>query len=134
MNLDVYQQEIALWRKSNFPDSGEDEQFLGIVEEVGELAHAILKQRQGIRERGDEDIIDAIGDIMIYLLNYCSCKGWSLDGILWETWDQVKRRDWRENKLNGEVTNGEERCDTEVPEPSIPQGSEFDCAEGDQVE
>ena len=49
--------------------------LLGICEEAGELCHAQLKKEQGIRgtiEQHDAAMKDAVGDIMIYAINYLS--------------------------------------------------------------
>ena len=64
--------EHGIWEAKNFPDSTADDNILGIIEEIGELAHAILKQKQGIRtnENHTADIRDAVADIMIFLLGY----------------------------------------------------------------
>lgn len=86
---------------------------------VGQLAHRFLKNEQGIR--GDENkqeeklakmrlfspfqLIeeekDCIADIMIFLLNYCQARGYSAEELLRETWDHVKRRDWKQFPKNG---------------------------------
>jgi len=94
-SLSSMQRDVHEWKKRNFPNSGDLHQFLGVVEEVGELAHAILKLQQGIR--GDKHVAearDAVGDIMIFLMNFCSENGWDLREILIDTWDEVKSRDW----------------------------------------
>ncbi len=98
------EQEVAHWGRYNFPDATSDEQFLGVVEEVGEIAHAILKGKQGIRgysPEDEEEIKDGIGDLIIFLLNYCDRRGWSLLEILQDTWEIVKQRDWIEFPENG---------------------------------
>lgn len=103
-DLDKLQTEIWTWKCINFPSSSAEEQFLGVVEEVGEAAHAILKKSQGIRgseDKHQEDLRDAIGDIMIFLLNFCSAQGWDLSDILVETWGTVRGRDWIHNKEDG---------------------------------
>lgn len=100
--LSSLQHEQAEWQKKNFPHSGDQEAFEGIVEEVGELAHARLKMRQGIR--GGENHLaaerDAIGDIVIFLLGYCNYRGISLENVVLETWDRVIHRDWISNPDN----------------------------------
>src|SRR3954453_7750691 len=65
-------EERNVWVAYNFPNhvSGVGS-VLGCIEEVGELAHAHLKQDQNIR--GDEakhvaDAKDAVGDLMVYLM------------------------------------------------------------------
>jgi NTP pyrophosphatase (non-canonical NTP hydrolase) len=102
--LKCIQLEQLEWQKRNFPTNTQMEPLLGIVEEVGELCHAVLKQHQGIRINEDHEaaIKDAIGDIMIYMLGYCNLLNYDLEKILAETWKQVKERDWQKNKENGQ--------------------------------
>jgi len=90
---------------SNFPGTNSIEQFLGVVEEVGELSHALLKLSQGIRGKPSklrEDSMDAVGDIMIFLMGFCNEMQWDLDTILNTTWDHVAKRNWVNNPLTGE--------------------------------
>jgi len=108
MNLIKLQDEMHEWREKNFPDSYAGHQLLGVVEEVGELCHAVLKLEQGIR--GDEkelmrDERDAIGDIAIYLMQYCAERGYCFEKILGTTWDQVKQRDWKKYPTTGKPGN-----------------------------
>lgn len=66
------QREVRDWTKANFDTSIEYHPLLGLVEEVGELAHAVLKSEQGIRgtiEEHEAAAQDAIGDATIYLLD-----------------------------------------------------------------
>jgi len=73
-NLSQIQSELKDWTKYNF---GEQESIIpiyGIIEEIGELTHAHLKELQNIRKSDFlADKADAIGDITIYLLNYFNC-------------------------------------------------------------
>lgn len=107
MSLVKLQQDMKQWLEYNFPETTAGEQFLGVVEEVGELAHAILKQSQGIRGTPEELLEkehDSIGDIVIYLMNYCNMRGFDFEKILYTTWEErVEKRDWRRNSRNGEV-------------------------------
>lgn len=93
--LNVMQRDLFDWDKKNFGDQPSYRSLLGATEEIGELAHAHLKEEQGIRESNyEEDAKDAIGDTIIYLANYCNARGFNLQGILEETWNQVRERDW----------------------------------------
>lgn len=95
--LDELQAEVFAWQTKNFGEQESENSLLGCVEEVGELCHAVLKQRQGIRGTPEEHVEaakDSIGDLMIFLLNYCSGRGWSLEEILLGTWAEVSKRDW----------------------------------------
>ncbi len=76
-----FQDEHRKWALANFGDHQVTDPLLGIIEEKGELAHAVLKARQGIRGTVAEHnakALDSIGDIMIYVADLFSCKGWSL--------------------------------------------------------
>lgn len=104
MNLRTLQLECDAWRQRNFPNYTADHQLFGMVEELGELAHAHLKQQQGIRGEDklhEHNAQDAIGDLIIFLTGYCSARGWDLQKIVQETWDEVNKRDWIKNPLHG---------------------------------
>lgn len=101
------QSRLHLWRQRNFPTTDADQQLFGVVEEVGELAHANLKSKQGIRGTPEEHIAaekDAVGDILIYLAGYCSYREWDMIAILEETAEQVTKRDWIADPSSGGET------------------------------
>lgn len=78
--------------------------LLGVSEEVGELCHAHLKAEQKIRGeelKHIEDKIDAIGDIIIYLLDYCEQQHINFEQAVQYTWEKVKQRDWKKNPESG---------------------------------
>ena len=93
------QAEQVPWIKHNFGDRPSWMPLLGAVEELGELAHAHLKQAQGIRVSEDHDAKakDAIADVVIFLADYCTARGFDLESLVMETWDKVKLRDWKAN-------------------------------------
>jgi NTP pyrophosphatase (non-canonical NTP hydrolase) len=75
-----------------------------MVEEMGELAHHMLKSRQGIRGEGvdhDAEIRDACADLVIFTLGIASHKGFDLMTAINEAWDVVKKRDWARFPRNG---------------------------------
>ena len=76
------------------------------MEELGELAHAHLKERvpaervMGIRGTAAEHQAharDAVGDIIIYLADYCCARGWDLEEIVARTCEKVEHRDWKQH-------------------------------------
>jgi NTP pyrophosphatase (non-canonical NTP hydrolase) len=100
------QNEQQAWANHNFPDTGGDswQPFLGVVEEVGELSHALLKRKQGIRGTEWEhqlEIWDSVGDIVIYLADFCKREKIDFQDCVEETWQRVQKRDWQKDKLNG---------------------------------
>jgi len=69
---------VGQWADRNFPaniNSSIIRSITGQIEEVGELAHCILKREQNIRKAASnpkeliDDMKDAIGDITVYMLN-----------------------------------------------------------------
>ena len=74
--LSLIQYEVKEWTLANFGKQPPANPILGMIEECGELAHAHLKQIQGIRKSDYlADKKDAVGDIVIYLLNLYNAKG-----------------------------------------------------------
>lgn len=67
--------EGATWIQYNFPNSPGNTQVVGMLEEYGELCHAVLKMSQGIRGNKEEltnDLVDAAADVVIFMNNYLS--------------------------------------------------------------
>lgn len=101
------QLEVSEWANRNFGSRDQNDPLLGAVEEIGELCHAVLKAKQGIRgtaEQHQEAAKDAVGDVIVYLADFCALRGFSLQDIVQDTWEGVKQRDWTKNPANGNVT------------------------------
>ena len=72
--LSEIQAELKVWTIYNFGKQESIIPIMGMIEELGELTHAHLKELQGIRKSDFlADKKDAIADIIIYLLNYFNC-------------------------------------------------------------
>lgn len=101
-----YQDEVEKWSKKNFQPQDPIDPLLGITEEVGELNHAILKHRQGIRKGVDAAtsqamIKDALGDIFVFMCDFCQRNNIDLEDCVRDTWQEVLERDWQKNKKDG---------------------------------
>jgi hypothetical protein len=96
MELAEIQGALDKWGKRNFPTSTDTEDFEGAVEELGELSKIRLKRKQNIRRNivSDGAEMDAVADLTIYLIQYCSKKGWDFETLLTETAIEVMKRDW----------------------------------------
>ena len=112
------QDEIVEWSHRNFGRVENEaipiriSSFLGMVEEIGELSHAILKWTQGIRgtqEEHQEAIKDSIADLLVFTLDFCGRNGMDAQQLLENVWAKVKLRDWNKNKLTGilDTPNGD---------------------------
>ena len=104
ITLDRLQRELAPWQAHNFPTSKPDDPFKGVVEELGELAHSLLKRDQGIRgtaEEHTEKAKDAVGDLLVFLADLCNRQGWSMQECLELGWGTARVRDFQRFPKNG---------------------------------
>lgn len=108
MTLAQLQKQAGDWLTYNFGDEegeGWINQFFCMVEEIGELAHASLKQRQGIRgtkEELEEKVKDAAADVIIATAGFCFRRGIDLQTAVEMAWAEVRVRDWtKERQKNG---------------------------------
>lgn len=104
MNLQELQDAVGEWSQRNFPNNQPHHPLLGLTEEVGELSHAHLKMDQKIRGTWSEHQaakVDAVGDIVIYLADYCERNNINLEAAVTTTWACVRARDWQRNPATG---------------------------------
>jgi len=119
--IDPKQTELAYWQARNFPVSElfdlskEDlvlmicnlQMTLGMCEEVGEIAHTVLKGTQGIREGKNginKDLLaDGFGDVFIYGSQLMTLNKIDVSDAINTTIQQILKRDWQNNKDDGEV-------------------------------
>ncbi len=79
------QTEQVKWQQHNFPDRPSWVPIMGMGEEVGELHEAIITH--------DKDaLVDAIGDICIYLTDYASAMNYDVQELWNES--QSQRHSW----------------------------------------
>jgi NTP pyrophosphatase (non-canonical NTP hydrolase) len=100
MTIREIQGEVGVWQSHNFPNHEPWEPLLGAMEELGELAHAHLKQHQKIRNTEDHEANakDAVADVTIYLMDYCNSRGWDFEQLVRDTWQMVSKRDWNKHR------------------------------------
>lgn len=105
MDLSMMQTEHVGWACRNFGPITTTTQFMGMAEELGELAHALLKHEQGIRGVDETEllkkVIDAHCDLIIFSLGLASVLEYDLWEELEATWTEVSKRDWVLDPLKG---------------------------------
>lgn len=102
MNLRDLQEQHLAWSSYNFGKVKGDRSkaplgMLGVMEELGELAHAMLKQHQNIRGTSaehEEKMKDSVGDLVVFLADVCTSLGFDMQEIVETTWTEVSKRDW----------------------------------------
>lgn len=95
--MEQLQIEHGRWVDRNFPDQAPWQPILGVIEELGELAHGFLKTSQGIRGSSSDHLAemeDAVGDIVIYLISFCHSQGLSFSECVTNAMRHVHQRDW----------------------------------------
>ncbi len=103
MFLKTLQIEQDRWNMRNFGMQSGMRMLIGVMEELGELSHAHLKASQSIRVNEDHEAAkkDAVGDIVIYLAGYCNSENIDFAQAVEDAWQEVSKRDWQKNKING---------------------------------
>lgn len=103
-DLEGFQREVAQWAAFNFPKEQMHHLVYGLMEEIGELTHHLLKRETGIRgtqEEHTKGVKDAIGDMMVFLVQVCNRQGLTLAECIEMAWSEVKNRDWVQFPHNG---------------------------------
>ena len=79
--------KIIQWAEARkiIPNSNPESQLLKAVSEIGELADATIKNDK-------EAIVDAVGDVMVCLINYCALQDINLVNCMEVAYDQIKNR------------------------------------------
>ena len=102
------QEQHKAWRDKNFPGdhNGSTLPILGVMEELGELSHAVLKHEQGIRgfdneAKFKEAASDAVADIIVFLTDFCTNHDIDLQSTVESVWKQVKERNWVDRPETG---------------------------------
>lgn len=85
--LAEFQINVLQWAKDRgiIPNATPESQTLKAVSEVGELADAVLK-------RDRLATVDAIGDVLVCLINVAALTGISLEECTSAAWEQIKDR------------------------------------------
>ena len=79
--------QIIRWSEQRriIPNSTPEIQLLKAMSEMGELADATIKNDR-------EAIEDAVGDVMVCLVNYCALQDLNLVDCMEVAYDQIKNR------------------------------------------
>lgn len=89
------QRDHAVWLAENFPNYEAWECVVGAQEELGELAAAFLKAHQCINKKDPAAERDAVGDIIIFLMGFCTARGYAIEDCIREAWSVVRTRNKR---------------------------------------
>jgi phosphoribosyl-ATP pyrophosphohydrolase len=87
MSYAAVELQIIRWAEARkiIPNSTPEVQLLKAMSEMGELADATIKKDK-------EAIVDAVGDVMVCLVNYCALQDLNLVDCMEVSYDQIKNR------------------------------------------
>lgn len=79
--------KIIQWAEARriIPNSTPETQLLKAVSELGELADATIKKDRA-------EVIDAVGNVMVCLVNYCALQDINLVSCMEVAYDTIKNR------------------------------------------
>lgn len=79
--------KVEKWAEDRqiIPNATSESQLLKFFSEAGELADA-----QG--KCSDDEKIDAVGDILVCLINYCALEGFEITACLESAYNEIKDR------------------------------------------
>lgn len=114
-DLNELKRDVYKWSTENF---GVEQPYqyplMGVAEEFGELITSVLKQKQGIDDEhkyqdrvGEESEKDAVGDMVVYLVDFCARFPHTLD-IEGEYQNRKNGMTTRENEVDSVFSIGEE--------------------------
>lgn len=85
--FEILQDNVILWSidRGIIHHSNAQAQLLKAISEIGELADAEAKHNL-------DGIEDAVGDIVVCLINYCHFYGLSIPKCLESAWNEIKDR------------------------------------------
>lgn len=87
MSYAQVEMKIIQWSEARkiIPNSTAEVQLLKAMSEMGELADATIKKDK-------EAVVDAVGDVMVCLINYCALQHVNLVDCMEVAYDQIKNR------------------------------------------
>jgi len=79
--------KIIQWSEARriIPNSTPETQLLKAMSELGELADATIKKDR-------DEVVDAVGDVMVCLVNYCALQDINLVDCMQVAYDTIKNR------------------------------------------
>jgi NTP pyrophosphatase (non-canonical NTP hydrolase) len=79
--------KIIQWSEARkiIPNSTPETQLLKAMSELGELADATIKKDR-------DEVVDAVGDVMVCLVNYCALQDINLVSCMEIAYDTIKNR------------------------------------------
>lgn len=92
MNGNEYQKLAARTINTNLASKGQENHALhGMVGEIGELHSLYQKLYQG-HEFDEEHAMKELGDLLWFVAEYCTSRGWNLSDIMQMNIDKLRAR------------------------------------------
>lgn len=87
MTWEALEESVQQWARARciIPNATPTSQLLKAVSEIGELCDAEGKQ-------DCPEMVDAIGDVLVCLINYCALRGFTMTQCLAAAYEQIKDR------------------------------------------
>lgn len=91
MTLNEYQELSKRTISTLTKEQAESHALHGMVSEIGELHSVYQKIYQG-HEANEEHMMRELGDLMWFVCEYCTAKGWKLEQVAKANVEKLKKR------------------------------------------
>lgn len=111
-DLEKWQKELKEWHQPLFGDMPLGIEAAKVLEEAGELGHAVVRLWLAERNNAaaphikmfEDKLRDAIGDVVVTVTNLATRYGWSLATILQDVLAELKSRRYSDDKTSHGIT------------------------------
>ena len=91
MTLNEYQELSKRTIGTLTKEQAENHALHGMVSEIGEL-HAVYQKIYQGHEANEEHMMRELGDLMWFVCEYCTAKGWELEQVARANIEKLKKR------------------------------------------
>ena len=91
MTLNEYQELSKRTISTLTKEQAESHALHGMVSEIGEL-HAVYQKIYQGHEANEEHMMRELGDLMWFVCEYCTAKGWKLEQVAKANVEKLKKR------------------------------------------
>ena len=91
MTLNEYQELSKRTISTLTKEQAESHALHGMVSEIGEL-HAVYQKIYQGHEANEEHMMRELGDLMWFVCEYCTAKGWELEQVARANIEKLKKR------------------------------------------
>lgn len=87
----------CMWHWNYYPNPG----YRYMPLSYGGYEDILFRLDRAVSQVCHDGVQKCIDVVLFYLDKFCELQHWKLEEVVQETWDEVKQRDWVENRVDG---------------------------------